>query len=142
MQVRATPTAGILVRALALGACHLGVGGCAVAAPASASAPQEAAPAPTAERFYPIDATPVRAARLAQRAQAELEALAAVDFAALDLDDRVDHVLLRHELAYELALYAEEQARLARLAPLLPFAERIERLDDARRSSPRTPRRR
>jgi len=117
-------------------------------APRSASA-QEGSVAPSASmparieryaadrnalaRFYPVGASPARAERLSQVARDELAALSEVDFDALGLGDKVDHVLLRGELEHELATLADERARLERLADLLPFVDDVVALDDARR---------
>jgi hypothetical protein len=57
-------------------------------------------------RFYRIDATPARAERLATRAREELAALRALEFDALGLDGKVDHVLLRVEL--ELSVFSRK----------------------------------
>jgi uncharacterized protein (DUF885 family) len=56
----------------------------------------------------------------------------AIDFSKLDVDDRIDAVLLRNELAGGL-LQLEEQERIRKeLAPWLPFRGVIDSLADAR----------
>jgi hypothetical protein len=54
-------------------------------------------------------------------------------FAAMDLEARLDHTLLRNELAYQRSLLEREERTMAELAPLLPFAATITGLQEARR---------
>ncbi|MGE0455232.1 MAG: DUF885 family protein [Vicinamibacteria bacterium] len=51
----------------------------------------------------------------------------------LSLEGRVDAVLLRRHLAYEIGLLDREEARGRELAPLLPFADAIAGLQESRR---------
>jgi hypothetical protein len=51
----------------------------------------------------------------------------------LDSESRVDHVLLRNEIAYQLRLLDREAQQFAEMAPLLPFAETINTLQERRR---------
>src|SRR5262249_38243069 len=57
----------------------------------------------------------------------------AVDFEALDQDERIDYLLLQNELASRLRALEHAQARLAEVATLLPFARPILDLEEARR---------
>jgi len=59
--------------------------------------------------------------------------LAAIDFARLGQEGRVDYVLLDHELTHELALLDRRDKMRGEEAPLLPFADRLLALQDARR---------
>ena len=83
-------------------------------------------------RFYPVDAAPERSARLTHFAEEQLAELRSVEFDGLGLQGKIDHVLLRTELEYELAVEANRTARLERLAPFLPFVDRIMVLETAR----------
>jgi uncharacterized protein (DUF885 family) len=56
-----------------------------------------------------------------------------LDFEALDADARIDHVLLRHEVTYQLALLDREAKLAAEMAPLLPFSDELIRLQQQRR---------
>jgi uncharacterized protein (DUF885 family) len=61
------------------------------------------------------------------------ERLRDIDFAQLDQDARIDYVLLRNELTYQLALLDREHEHAAQMAPLLPFADSLLELQQARR---------
>ncbi len=132
-----------------LAACAAAVPPAAVQAPAAGApvAPDEAAEAnggmrarverfsadrQALSRFYPLDATPERAERQERFAADGLAELAAVDFDALDLDGKVDGVLLRLELEHEAYEAQGERARLERLSALLPCAAAIGALEEAR----------
>ena len=59
--------------------------------------------------------------------------LAAVDFERLGVEGRIDATLLRTRLAHEVRLLEREAKRAGEVAPLLPFAEEIARLQETRR---------
>ncbi len=83
-------------------------------------------------RRYSFAQSPERVARLKQYYAAWQARLATVDFDRLGVEGRIDHVLLRHRLAYELRLLGREERWLTDTAPLLPFAPAIAALNDAR----------
>jgi uncharacterized protein (DUF885 family) len=56
-----------------------------------------------------------------------------LEFEGLDLDARIDHVLLRNEAAYQLALLDREAVLAAEMAPLLPFGDELIGLQQQRR---------
>lgn len=62
------------------------------------------------------------------------ERLTELSFDAFDTEARIDYVLLRGELDYELALLEREERLAAEMAPLLPFADAIVELQEARRN--------
>ena len=62
--------------------------------------------------------------------QARLQSL---PFDSLGLDGRVDYLLLRNRLDYEIRVLAREERRMSELAPLLPFTGTITGLAEARR---------
>ncbi len=57
--------------------------------------------------------------------------LAALDFAKLSQDGKVDYLLLRQAITHRLSLLDLEERRLAEIAPLLPFGETIRALDES-----------
>lgn len=59
--------------------------------------------------------------------------LAAVPVDDLGVEGRIDYVLLRSEITYELHLLARERKKCDEMAALLPFAEGIAELQEARR---------
>lgn len=59
--------------------------------------------------------------------------LTGLNFQQLDRESRVDHVLLRNEIAYQMRLLDREAQQFAEMAPLLPFAEAITELQARRR---------
>jgi len=83
-------------------------------------------------RFYDIDGSPARVARLRQLCADWQARLAQLDFEALDLDGRIDYVLLRSRLEGHLADLAREERRADEERALLPFAPRIVALAEAR----------
>src|SRR5262249_26875814 len=81
--------------------------------------------------------SPVRpsAARLARLRQHDLEWKArveAVDFDGLGVEGRIDHVLLRNRIDYNVRLLDREARRLEATATLVPFAPAIAGLEEAR----------
>jgi hypothetical protein len=59
--------------------------------------------------------------------------LNALPWQQLDSEARVDQVLLRNEIAYQLRLLDREAQQFAEMAPLLPFASTINALQERRR---------
>ena len=59
--------------------------------------------------------------------------LEGLPFDTWDAESRIDYVLLRAELAYELALLEREERMVAEMAELLPFSGNIVGLQEARR---------
>jgi hypothetical protein len=91
-------------------------------------------------RFYPLSWSQVRGERLATLARSWQETLAAADFAALGQAGRVDWLLLRERLAYDLGKLHQERARVAQVGELVPFRGIVEELELARwRSKPVDP---
>ena len=62
-----------------------------------------------------------------------LGALDGMDFTGLGIDGRIDWVLFRNDLAYELALLEREERILAETTPLVPFMDTIITLQETRR---------
>jgi hypothetical protein len=59
--------------------------------------------------------------------------LAELPFESLDLESRIDHVLLRNEIAYQISLLEREERMAAEMSVLLPFAGSIASLQESRR---------
>ena len=76
-------------------------------------------------RFYDGEGSPARIARLRRWAADWRARLDAVDFEALDLDARIDWLLLRSELDGELVSLAREERRAREEEPLVPYAARM-----------------
>jgi hypothetical protein len=83
-------------------------------------------------RRYGFAQSPERFARMKQYYADWQARLAKVDFDQLGVEGRIDHVLLRHRLAYELRLLGREERWLTDTARLLPFGTTIATLNDAR----------
>ncbi len=84
-------------------------------------------------RAYPVPLSPRRAERLRKFAEGERRELEAVDFEALGVEGRIDHVLFRAHLDHEERRLAFEEKRDREIDPLVPFAPAIVGLEEARR---------
>ena len=85
-------------------------------------------------RRYDIPLSPVRRERLSAFYRGWHEALRAMDFDALNHEGKVDYVLLRNRLDFELELLDQEAATVRAMAPLVPYARSLERLQERRRA--------
>jgi len=83
-------------------------------------------------RFFDVEGSAARVARLRANAQEAHERLTGVDFATLDQDGKIDWILLRADLDGELADLALEETRAAEDAALVPFLPRVAALLEAR----------
>ena len=84
------------------------------------------------QRRYPVEASPERTARL-KKLYGDWKARAAgLEFDRLGVEGRIDHVLLRSRIDYELRLLGREELWRAEIRPLLPFADALLALNDAR----------
>ena len=84
-------------------------------------------------RFWSVDPSPRRRAAERELFEAWLDLLAELDFEALDGSARIDWLLFRNRLEYELRRTALEEAQWAEVEPLLPFAGTIAALQESRR---------
>ena len=87
----------------------------------------------TLRRFFDVARSEERRRQERSFFDAWSTALAALDFAALGLDDRIDCLLLENRLRYELRRLDLADQRAAETAPLVPFAETIAGLQIGRR---------
>ena len=76
-------------------------------------------------RSYNIPLSPLRADKMQQFYTAWQKALAQVDFNALQQDGRIDYLLFKNLLGYELRQLALEKERLAQISAYLPGWQRI-----------------
>jgi uncharacterized protein (DUF885 family) len=84
-------------------------------------------------RRYRVEYSPQRRAQMREFYSAWLAALDGIRFEGLAQPARVDYLLLRNRIRWELALLAREEQRLKEMAPLVPFAGTIFDLEEARR---------
>ena len=84
------------------------------------------------QRFYSIPGSDERRARLRAFHDAWLKKLPEIPFETLSREGQVDYVLLRNHIEYEQALLGREDRQAREIAPLLPFADEIIRLQEDR----------
>lgn len=84
-------------------------------------------------RRWDVPYSPVRRERMRAFYDGWLAALASTDFAALNHQGQVDHVLLRHQVEFELMMLDEEAKQAGEMTPLVPFDRAIGELQEARR---------
>lgn len=84
-------------------------------------------------RRYDIPLSPVRRERLRDFYRGWQSSLRAMDFDALNHEGQADWVLLRNRLTFELEMLDQEEALVTEMAPLLPFARSLQRLQEERR---------
>lgn len=84
-------------------------------------------------RFYTVEASPIRHARLKQFYDDWLAALPKLGFDSMSQDGRVDYLLFKNHLEHELRQLGIQGKALAEIAALAPFAQTITDLEDTRR---------
>ncbi|MEX1183692.1 MAG: DUF885 family protein [Gemmatimonadota bacterium] len=84
------------------------------------------------ERRYPVEYSPVRFERLREFQQGWRDRLRELDFDGLNEEGKVDYVLLRNNIDYDIATLALRERRGAEIAPLLAFADTIRLLQEYR----------
>jgi uncharacterized protein (DUF885 family) len=84
-------------------------------------------------RFYTVESSAARRAKLQEFYSEWLATLGKMDFDALKHDEQVDYLLFKNHLNHELRQAELRAAQLAELAPLLPFAPTIIEFEEARR---------
>jgi hypothetical protein len=83
-------------------------------------------------RFYTIPGSDERRAKLHGFYEAWLKALPRLAFDRFSQDGRVDYVLLRNHIEYQVKLLGREERWLRETAPLVPFAADIAKLQEDR----------
>ncbi len=84
-------------------------------------------------RFYSAPYSPIKRARFKQFYTEWLDALRQIDFDKLSQQEKVDYVLFKIQLDYELRQLDIEEKRFAEMEPLIPFAKSLIELEDSRR---------
>ena len=85
------------------------------------------------ERFYDASWSPNRRRILRELSTDWSEALAALDFDALDQDGRIDYLLFQNLVRYDLRRLELDEEKRKETRPLLPFGTEIVELHEARR---------
>ncbi len=85
------------------------------------------------ERYYNIRWSDARRERLGQFLDERSRSLDAVNFAALDQESRIDHLLLRNEILFQRQELDRQKHQQQEVAGMLPFAQGIVALEEARR---------
>ncbi len=81
------------------------------------------------DRFFDLPWSQARLDRVERHLAEWTERLRQVPFAPLDVDGRVDYVLLRNDLSREQAQLRLERRRRQEMAPLLPFLDSVHQLE-------------
>ncbi|MBI4475400.1 MAG: DUF885 family protein [Acidobacteria bacterium] len=84
-------------------------------------------------RAFPIDFSPARHARMKQFYSEWLSALDRMNFDSMGQDGRIDYLLFKNQLQYELRQLDTRAKNFAETATLLPFAQTIIDLEESRR---------
>ena len=84
-------------------------------------------------RFYDVHGSALQLRRLREFYAAWEMRLDAMPYGSLGIEGRVDWLLLRRRLAYDLKVLDREESRQREMAPLIPFAGEIAGLQEARR---------
>ena len=84
------------------------------------------------ERRYEVPYSPVRHARLRAFYQGWLRTLAAADFNGLNSEGKIDFVMLRNRVEYDVEALRLAETRWTQMAPLLPFFDRLRVLQEDR----------
>lgn len=85
-------------------------------------------------RFFGVEASASRQARMKQFYGEWLATLTKVNFDSMSQDGRVDYILFKNHLDHELRQLDIQKQAFTEIAPLAPFARTIAELEDARRS--------
>jgi hypothetical protein len=84
-------------------------------------------------RRYDVEDSPIRQQRLRDFYESWRGRLVELDFDALNHEGQVDYVLLGNRLTFEVEMLDVADAEIAAAAPLVPFARRIQLLQERRR---------
>jgi hypothetical protein len=85
------------------------------------------------ERCYPVRISDARRERLARFYADERKKLGEVEFDKLDRAGKVDYLLLKNQISFEVKQLEHSRKQFAEVASLLPFAPTIVGLEEARR---------
>lgn len=84
-------------------------------------------------RSYPVSFSAARRDRFKQFYTESLSTLQKLDFDAMSQDGKIDYLLFKNHLEFELRQLEIQARQLAELEPLIPFAKSIADLEEARR---------
>jgi uncharacterized protein (DUF885 family) len=84
-------------------------------------------------RSYPVAISPTRRTRFRKFYEEWLGSLKALDFESMSEDRKIDYILFKNHLEYELRQLEIQEKQLAEIQPLVPFASAIIDLEEARR---------
>lgn len=84
-------------------------------------------------RFFGVEASASRQARMKQFYNEWLTSIAKLNFDSMRQDGRVDYILFKNHLDHELRQIDIQEKAISEIAPLAPFAQTIAGLEDARR---------
>jgi uncharacterized protein (DUF885 family) len=84
-------------------------------------------------RSYPVSMSPTRRARFKKFYEEMLTSLKALDFDSMSQDGKIDYLLFKNHLEYELRQLAIQEKQLTEIQSLIPFAGTIIELEESRR---------
>lgn len=84
-------------------------------------------------RSYPVAASRVRRERFKRFYTEWLDSLRTLNFDAMSQDGKIDYILFKNHLEYELRQLDIQSRQLSEIEPLLPFGATIIQLEEARR---------
>jgi len=84
------------------------------------------------ERRYEVPYSPARHARLRTFLQGWQRRLTEADFGALNPEGKIDFVMLRNRVEYDLEMLALADRRAAEMAPMIPFFAKLRQLQEDR----------
>ncbi|HEX6043208.1 MAG TPA: DUF885 family protein [Pyrinomonadaceae bacterium] len=84
-------------------------------------------------RSYPVNMSPARRERFRKFYTDWLASLQKLDFDSMSQDGKVDYILFKNHLEYELRQLDIQAKQLAEIQPMIPFANTIIDLEEARR---------
>jgi uncharacterized protein (DUF885 family) len=84
-------------------------------------------------RSYPVGMSPARRDRFKKFYSEWLASLQTLDFDSMSQDGKVDYLLFKNHLEYELRQLDIQAKQLAEIQPLIPFSKTIIGLEEARR---------
>jgi hypothetical protein len=84
------------------------------------------------ERRYDVPYSPVRHARLKTFYQGWKQRVAEADFGAFNPEGRIDYLLLRNRIEYDIEMLALADRRWTEMATLIPFFDSLRQLQEDR----------
>src|ERR1043165_3733544 len=85
------------------------------------------------QRSFPVATSPARRERFRQLYNDWLSSLQKLDFDSMSQDGKIDYILFKNHLEYELRQLDIQARQLSEIEPLVPFAGKIIELEEARR---------